>query len=213
MGTSSNSPNPLENQQIVADQPNHARAKFLADPKHQFILGLVTTILVCVLFVLGGKLLGQIPKLSRSGWYAICGACAALILKMLISNQIGQDFKFHKHGYDMCVMAFGTSLTTLSYEMSHPKVDGPTITFVFVLFVMVFCAMLQTGLNTVKIDAEKAGTKHTGSIWTNIILGVFAILFNIMFLVVKDIDSQQSAVQQPSTSAPAPKVSAPEVSK
>jgi hypothetical protein len=178
---------------------------FLADPKYQSILGLVVTVLVCILIVLVLKRWEMVPRLSHGGWYGIAGVCVALFMKILLADWLGQDYKYHKHGCDMCVMAFGTSLTTLAYELSHPQIDGPTMTFLLCLFLLALLGMLRAGLNSAKIEKEN-NVKHLGLVWANVALGVFAIGLNIFFLVAKDRDSQRVGSTQTVTAPQANEV-------
>jgi hypothetical protein len=89
-------------------------------------------------------------------------------------------------------MAFGTSLTTLGYELSLQKNNKGAVTFLILLFIMAMLGIIRTGLNIMEIETAAAARRAqpNGLIWMNVVLGLFAIALNIFFLAAKDRESQ-----------------------
>ena len=102
----------------------------------------------------------------------------------------------------MCVMAFGTSVTTLGYELSisvdHPT--GWTMTYVVAMTAVAVFATIRAGLNLMKIETSSGNILRLK--WANFSLGAFAIALNILLLVAKDVklEKQNTTSQHSSIS-------------
>lgn len=155
-----------------------------------FRAGLGTTTLICVLSFGIFYHWGHQWNISDSGWWALDGASAALILKMFISDYAAKRFEWHKHGYDMCIMTLGTSLTALAYALASDEFPREQLRYLGLLFVVAMIATFLTAGNS--RDIEKGATRNppkkcVSLKLTNIVLGIFAITMNLYVLVVKDV--------------------------
>jgi hypothetical protein len=167
----------------------------LPKPSYQrdpFLLALLTTVLVSLAIMSGFRFFGLNPPISEGGWYGLWGAFIALVLKMLIADWGHKQFEAHKHGYDMCIMALGTALTTLAYELSKEPPIRRRIVFLGVLFLLALGGTFIAGGNTRSIESNTTN-KPALLKWMNIGFGFLAIGLNLFFLVVKD---QRSVVEQ-----------------
>jgi hypothetical protein len=195
MGETPVQPIPQQSVDRIAERARAAKpnaiskwfALVVASQTFNLILGFLTIAAVLFSTLLVLRYFAVTPQLSLAGKYAIAGASAALIGKMLLSAWFGMGFKHEKQGYDMCVMAFGTSVTTLGYELSisvdHPT--GWTMTYVVAMTAVAVFATIRAGLNLMKIEANSGNI--LGLKWANFGLGAFAIALNILLLVAKDV--------------------------
>ena len=119
-----------------------------------FRAGLGTTTLICVLSFGIFYHWGHQWNISGSGWWALGGAAAALILKMFISDYAAKKFEWHKHGYDMCIMTLGTSLTTLAYASALDEFQFPReeLRYLQLLFFVAMIATFVTARNSRDIE-------------------------------------------------------------
>jgi len=163
--------------------------------REQFLKGLGLTVLTALAMLVGFRFLGNNPPISEGGWYALWGAFGALVVKMLVSDWGLKAFEAHKHGYDMCIMALGTSFSTLAYELSKDPLVRRRVVFLLVLSLFAFVGTLVTGGNSRSIESNT--TKVPGMLkWVNIGLGSLAIALNLFFLVVKDQGAIKTQRQQ-----------------
>lgn len=170
------------------------------DARKDFLVALAVTaaISAAIIIILDYWRAGS--TISQGGRYALWGTFAALILKMLISDWGNKKFEWHKHGYDMCIMTLGTSLTTLAYELSKDEWIKKKIIFLGLLFLGSMAATLLAGGNSRSIEASAKAhpaVRRPFLEWTNIVLGTVAIGLNLYILVVKDV----SAVKRPEMAA------------
>jgi hypothetical protein len=159
-----------------------------------FLVAFLVTGLFSIAVLGGFWFFGTNPPISEGGWYALCGAFAALVLKMLVADWGHKEFEAHKHGYDMCVMALGTALSTLAYELSKEPLVRRRIVFLFVLFLLALVGTFLAGGNTRSIESRTT-SKPAALKWMNIGLGFLAIGLNLFFLVVKDQGSNTNRSQ------------------
>jgi hypothetical protein len=155
-----------------------------------FLGGLGATAFVCSLTF--GILYhwGHRWSISSSGWWALGGATAALIIKMFISDYGAKKFEWHKHGYDMCIMTLGTSLTALAYAFASDEFGREQLRYLGVVFVLAMIATFFTAGNSreIEVGAKDNPPKKCVSLkLANIVFGIFAIMMNLYVLVVKDV--------------------------
>ncbi len=58
---------------------------------------------------------------SHNSWVVLCITAITISIKTILGDIISGKFLYHKHGYDFCIVALGTSMSGLSLQVLNEK--------------------------------------------------------------------------------------------
>ena len=152
-------------------------------------VGITSTALVIVAFVAAIRVLVATP-LSDGASLAVGATAIAVLLKILLGYSASKDFDFHNHGYDLCIMTLGTSLTAgaslYAYDLNKVK---SFILLIVIAFLMALFFTLMAAINLKEINefVKAHPGKRAPALRTlaNMFLGVVSLGFNLLIVVTK----------------------------
>jgi hypothetical protein len=171
---------------------------------YKLLLGMLcTTVFIVVTPMLFAKLGWISPLLSKS-WLALLITGGGLIIKFLVADLAGGEFLWHKYGYDNCILAFGSFLTSLVLQLNSDKDLFPGLSSVspvsfsqfsgnpagarqIQLFILFFISLLAT-LLTARLSAaikEKNTPRKDVLAAINAVVGVLLLSVYVAILVSK----------------------------
>lgn len=65
--------------------------------------------------------LGLIYPLTSNSWVILLITGITISMKTILGDFISGEFMYHKHGYDFCIVALGTSMSGLSLQILADK--------------------------------------------------------------------------------------------
>jgi hypothetical protein len=60
---------------------------------------------------------GLMPPLNPKAIYILLVTAGGLVLKILFGDMISGEFEYQRHGYDLCIVTLGASLSSLSLQI------------------------------------------------------------------------------------------------
>jgi hypothetical protein len=153
-------------------------------------LGLASTVLIVAAFIAAFRLVHAAGGLTSGAQLAIGATTLAVLLKIFLGYFASKDFDFHNHGYDLCIMTLGTSLTagTSLYAYDLNKVKG-FILLIALAFIIAIVFTLTAAVNVAEIKKALASnpSQRPSALRTlaNLLLGSVSMGFNLLIVISK----------------------------
>ncbi len=149
--------------------------------------------------------LGWIASLQPKAWLILLITTLGILFKLLFGDLATGEFRYHKHGYDLCVLTMGATMSGLSLQLlsddnlfpglqaagpltlaefvSSDPVQQSRLLLVFMFLVSSFVALL-TAIISKAISSESTPGKNLLAL-INFLCGATMLGWYVLILVTK----------------------------
>ncbi|MCP5133686.1 MAG: hypothetical protein H6976_08795 [Gammaproteobacteria bacterium] len=82
---------------------------------------LIGALVITTALTIGGAYafswLGWIADLQPKAWLILLVSTLGILFKLLFGDLATGEFQYHKHGYDLCVLSMGATMSSLSLQL------------------------------------------------------------------------------------------------